>query len=331
MFKNIMVYSYSTAILITIFLGWLGWNGDHIENFFNFLGIYKFSKENYDKSAEVALNLCTSFLGSICTVGAIQYFFEFTKHEKKDFLRFFGRKLLETDFKLVIADRKLKNDNSSNFVYPFHEQIFKSQPNKPPNPSNVCAWVAYDDLVVATSLGRLFGKLFNKELQITLDATIDHLCIFPTISVGLGFTYHTHQLLECGRFENKISIGWTHPTNPSTGEQEKFLTDIFSFDGHIYTKNNSSVRNIALIARIVGNNGYIHFICAGLYAHGTAAAGLFLAEKWHELLKLYDQENKNLDTTNLAVLIEHPNDFSQVVANVNQIKIVSDRYIFVDT
>ena len=65
-----------------------------------------------------------------------------------------------------------------------------------PIPKEVTAWLAYDDILVATKLTNLFVTECNRQGQVSLDSDDVTWMKEPTIAVDLGFTLHTRQLLE---------------------------------------------------------------------------------------------------------------------------------------
>lgn len=60
-----------------------------------------------------------------------------------------------------------------------------------------------------------------------------------------------------------------------------------------------------------GNLDNVHFICAGHTAAGTAAAGNYLAEKWQDMISLYQEADLN---RRLAIVISRPKTFAIVCA-----------------
>jgi hypothetical protein len=236
--------------------------------------------------------------------------------KRKQFVDFFGQSATKQDFKLVFSKREL-NDSAAVFRYPFARQLLFPRLDATdfasvPVPKEVRAWLAYDDMLVATKLSKLFGTACNQQVQVSLDIDDETWTKGPTIAVGLGFTWHTQQLLRAGNLDKKVQVTWVN--GPPVSDAFVFDTVQYSAGGKDY--------DFAIVARVVCEGGHVHFICAGRTAPGTAAAGRYLAEKWEEMANLY--ESRDPETTSLGVLIRHPRTFHDVCSvGLDRISIVA--------
>jgi hypothetical protein len=225
---------------------------------------------------------------------------------EEGFFDFFGGSSKDMDFHLVCSKRTLTNHTSRFFQYPYAERLL-IDPRRvkqrdevlsipwSPLPKEVKGWLAYEDMIVASRMGRLFGEMCGRQVQIDLDKDDDHWADNPTIAIGLGFTWHTRKLLEASGLINVIGIDWS--------EQEP-ITDSFLFDGKPYCDRQDSY-DYALVARVLTGGSNVHFICAGRTAPGTAAAGRYLQERWSYIYKLYAIP-REMNKKSVAVLIKHP-------------------------
>jgi hypothetical protein len=237
---------------------------------------------------------------------------------------FFGGSCKDMDFHLVCSKRILTNHTSRYFEYPYAERLLINpirvkQRDKnlsipwSPLPKGVKGWLAYEDMIVASRMGKLFGEMCGRQVQIDLDKDDDHWADNPTIAVGLGFTWHTRKLLEASGLINVIGIDWS--------EQEP-ITDSFLFDGKPYCDRQDSY-DYALVARVLTGGSNVHFICAGRTAPGTAAAGRYLQERWSDIAKLYVIPQE-MNKKSVAVLIKHPHQIEIVCSGrVDLIEYVS--------
>lgn len=284
-----------------------------------FSGAYGLKVKGLAGLADLALNISAAATGSAFTVFSLESLFQASERRRRQkFVSFFGKTSLEKDFKLICSKRELANPNDGScFKYPLADKLIfpisspqagasTSTVNKDfvqivPTPTDVKAWLAYDDMLVAARMGKLFGAM-GRQVQIALDSDDDSWNESPTIAVGLGFTLHTRTLLSSSGLNKKVAI---------TFPEGKPRTDAIKFNGTEYSCGGEEDDDFALVARVICDGGYVHFICAGRTAPGTAAAGRYLAEKWEEMANLY-ADRYPIDTTSVAVLIKHPRTFEQV-------------------
>jgi hypothetical protein len=269
--------------------------------------------------ADLVLNVSAAAAGSAVTVVSLEKVLSAGERRKKQkFISFFGKRSLDKDFKLICSKRELANPaDGSCFRYPFREKLMfpehppaiTSEPGtdsndtlvNTPNPKDVKAWLAYDDMLIAARMGKLFGSM-GRQVQIALDNDDDNWNESPTIAVGLGFTLHTRKLLASSGLNSKVVVKWTNSSPP---------TDAIFFDGREYSSGDEG-DDFAIVARIICDDEMVHFICAGRTAPGTAAAGRYLAEKWEEIFQIYSEKQKSINTESIAVLIQHPPSFDEV-------------------
>jgi hypothetical protein len=229
-----------------------------------------------------------------------------------DFFDFFGSSARELDFHLVCSLRKLSDHATRCFQYPFGEELLVNPEEVKQRyealgislsaiPEDVLGWLAYEDMIVASRMGRLFGEKCSRQVQIDVDSNNVHWADNPTIAVGLGFTAHTKKLLVASGLIESVRIDVT---------KEEPITDFFKFDGVDYA-NARDDSDYAIVARVICAGSNVHFICAGRSAPGTAAAGRFLQEKWEDLAKLYTTPDQ-MSKKSIAVLIKHPKKIETV-------------------
>jgi hypothetical protein len=231
------------------------------------------------------------------------------------FQGFFGKSCIEKDFHLVCSKRTLSHLASQCFEYPFARDLLinpKAAKDRAkiihdgttlelmPLPNDVKAWLAYEDMIVASRMGRLFGSMCGRQVQIDLDNDEVDWTESPTIAVGLGFTLHTRKLLDASGLNQKVSIEWTDDP----------LTDAINFDGQLYNGAQAD-HDFAIVARVICAGSNIHFICAGRTAPGTAAAGRFLQERWVDIAEKFSS-SEDMAKKSFAVLIKHPPQTQQV-------------------
>jgi hypothetical protein len=285
--------------------------------------------------ADLSLNISAAAAGSAFTVLSLEALFQASERRRKQrFFSFFGKTFLEKEFKLICSRRELSNPNDGScFKYPFAEQLdfpvrsFEAIPSHGltkkdshrivPSPKDVKAWLAYDDMLVAARMGKLFGSM-GRQVQIALDTDDDNWNESPTIAVGLGFTLHTWKLLSASGLIKKVAVIWPQEETPS---------DAIKFNEIEYATNGPEDEDYAFVARVICDGGIVHFICAGRTAPGTAAAGRYLAEKWEEIADLYSSSKQPIDTVSVAVLIKHPPTFERV-RNVRKTEITRIDHAF---
>ncbi|TRU53769.1 MAG: hypothetical protein EWV91_01250 [Microcystis aeruginosa Ma_QC_Ca_00000000_S207] len=158
--------------------------------------------------------------------------------------------------------------------------------------------VVSQDLDAALELAdtfRSFGEEFKTELDyLHLNKDLDKSkeCI---IALGLGFNHVTGKIRDYHRETKLFEIIFPEDT------------DDFRICKEDHPPIISGGKDYALLVRGVKNSGkenLPHFVCAGRTAHGTKAAGIFLATQWKELLSLYEKNRYDLKTHSVAVFLE---------------------------
>jgi hypothetical protein len=126
------------------------------------------------------------------------------------------------------------------------------------------------------------------------------------IAIGLhnGASYKTSRLCSPGFVELKIDGGFDRDKGTKMAN--------FSVLGEDFTQTarfrKDVARSEALVVRTRdGRSGLPYFLCGGHDGQGTAAAGIFLAEKWRNLLELFGVDH-DLDRDSLAVVIGFDHD-----------------------
>ena len=234
---------------------------------------------------------------------------------KNLFQDFFGKSCTEKDFHLICSKRILSHLASQLFEYPYAQHLLinpKAAKERAsvthdgtsleltPLPKDVKAWLAYEDMIVASRMGTLFGSMCGRQVQIDLDSDEDDWADSPTIAVGLGFTWHTRKLLDASGLNEKVSVEWTNDP----------MTDAIRFDGKLYNGAQAD-HDFAVVARVLCAGSNVHFICAGRTAPGTAAAGRYLQERWTDIAEMFSP-SEDMSSKSLAILIKHPPQTQQV-------------------
>jgi len=222
------------------------------------------------------------------------------------FKRLFGEYAYRDDVRLIfpyryIDERKVGEDPFSTY------QEVPSQ-NRPV-PEGVVNWLAAQDIRAAVYVSNTIGEMTGKRTIALHDKDIvadpKDYCI---ISFGLGFTNFTHYVE--GLFGQRLfKVEWV-----DSPKHAGIFTDAFSIKGEVPPIPEGD--DIALLARVVPPRraereaSRVWFVCAGRSAPGTAAAGFFLAYRWNEILRLYQEARKDVTKDSLVVVLRH-RDFQE--------------------
>lgn len=217
------------------------------------------------------------------------------EREELEFTRFFGEEILSGGVALVSGGRTIA-DEHLHYLRPDPELHLPSNAV----PTGVGHWLAESDIRAGGYLSEMFGRKrvpvrYRTAQQVAQDDYRESSSVVP----GLGFNAETVGLLAITKEKPPLfTIDWKKVRG--TGR----VTDTFAISDHPIPEQREGF-DVALIVRIpVGQ--HVHFVAAGRSAHGTAAAGHFLAHKWERLAALYAQHKKQLAAEPLAVVIEHP-------------------------
>jgi hypothetical protein len=205
---------------------------------------------------------------------------------------FWGQAAFRQPVQLVVATRELRGGH-----WKTHAKVPKRA--KPEGPRH---WLAAQDVRAAVHLTNAVSQISGHGIVVLHDheaqSRADTGC---TIALGLGFNQLTYDRMKAFEALYRIKFGRSKQSKLRT-------TDHFSLGkkGRIKPQGGWDV---ALLARVVlpqpdGRRG-VHFICAGRTAHGTAAAGYFLAERWPELANLYRNKHLSLNADSIAVALWH--------------------------
>jgi hypothetical protein len=232
----------------------------------------------------------------ISLVELVPEFFE-RRHDQREqlkFTHFFGAQILSRGVALVSGGRTIADEH-------LHYLRPDAELKLPPNavPAGVGHWLAESDIRAGGHLSEMFGRKgvpvrYRTAQQVAQDDYRES----SSVVLGLGFNAETVGLLAITNEKPPLfTIRWKKVRG--TGR----VTDTFAIGDHPIPEQREGF-DVALIARIpVGQ--HVHFIAAGRSAHGTAAAGHFLAHEWESLAALYARHEKQLATEPLAVVIEH--------------------------
>jgi hypothetical protein len=217
------------------------------------------------------------------------------------FKRLFGEYALRDDVRLVFPYRYIDKRKVSEDPFSTYQEV-PSQSR--PVPEGVVNWLAAQDIRAAVYVSNTIGEMTGNRTIALHDKDIvadpKEYCI---ISFGLGFTNFTHYIE--GLFGQRLfKVEWVvSPKHPD------IFTDAFSIKGEFPPIPEGD--DIALLARVVPPKraareaSKVWFLCAGRSAPGTAAAGFFLAYRWHEIFRLYQTAGKDLLKDSLAVVLRH--------------------------
>lgn len=159
----------------------------------------------------------------------------------------------------------------------------------------------YEDVQAAIAISRECSRM-NAPFEARRDGFQFTGSQKTLVAIGLhnGATYKAQRSCPSGFFEVNTEGGLY------TGQGTKIPN--FTIEGTLY-KQVSILRNQvdqseALIVRTIdAASGLPMFVCGGHDGQGTAAAGVFLAEKWRDLLTLY-RPRHDLQRDALAVVIK---------------------------
>lgn len=177
-------------------------------------------------------------------------------------------------------------------------------------PENVWSWLAEEDIRACSYLATLFATerirfIIGTDSSPSKKGGAELKSI---IALGLGFNEWTNELAKDTQFRLfKVGEGEFKGKFGRTFKTDELIFDGKRIERSELDKSEPVPHDYALIARIVLNpgNGYVHFVCAGRTANGTAAAGHFLATNWKELAGAYKGNYDLMDTHSLAVVIRH--------------------------
>jgi hypothetical protein len=124
-----------------------------------------------------------------------------------------------------------------------------------------------------------------------------------SFSIGLlnGLTSQAFEIIKSDT-EKGIEICNT----PSGDENRPETSSLIMFNGYSYHER--ADLNYAILVRTFlrggGSQPIPRFVCAGIEAAGTAAAGVYLKNHWRDLLKYYEEFGKDLEQDSLAVILQ---------------------------
>ncbi|MFI5387490.1 MAG: TIR domain-containing protein [Fimbriimonadales bacterium] len=189
----------------------------------------------------------------------------------------------------------------------------------------------FDDLRAVNAIVELCGRM-----QVNVVATTDgseqaEIQSLDTISFSIGLLNGlTSQAFEFIARDSENGIAIRHPR--SGDEKRKQTSSVVVFNGYSYPARADESRqlvpppdeerstasthaveershpNFAILVRTFlrggGGQPIPRFVCGGIEAAGTAAAGVYLKNHWKELLKYYEEFGKDLEQDSLAVILQ---------------------------
>jgi Predicted nucleotide-binding protein containing TIR-like domain len=171
-------------------------------------------------------------------------------------------------------------------------------------PGNEHEIAHFDDLRAVNAIVELCGRM-----QVNVVATTDgseqaEIQSLDTISfsIGLlnGLTSQAFKIIasDTGR---GIEI-----VNTRSGDVKRPETNsVIVFNGYKYPER---AENYAILVRtflrLGGMQPIPRWICGGIEASGTAAAGVYLKNNWKDILKYYEEFGKDLEKDSLAIILQ---------------------------
>ncbi len=203
---------------------------------------------------------------------------------------------------MVFADRKLNPKRVTN-GNPW-EYFSQKEIREGATPEGASVWLAIQDVRGSAYLANTIHDITGKHVRFVTDRDFGtEQMNFCVISMGLGFNGVTHRLAK-NFVPSLFDIKW----GPSSKDTTLKLTDFFEIPGMKCQSRNQI--DVALVARVVpppetGRTQKVWFVCAGRTASGTVAAGYFLAERWEQLLNLYETYKKDCKKDSFVAVLEH--------------------------
>jgi len=197
----------------------------------------------------------------------------------------------------------------------------------------------FDDLRAVNAIVELCGRMEMNVVATTDGLEQAEIQSLDTISFSIGLLNGlTSQAFEIIARDTEGRIGLIYSYNPPAyeppeGDEERELTtSVIVFNGQCYPKGSGESRqsnppgeertssaptaadtetpnpNFAIVVRTFlrggGRQSTPRFVCGGIEAPGTAAAGVYLKNHWKELLKYYEEFGKDLEQDSLAVILQ---------------------------
>lgn len=186
----------------------------------------------------------------------------------------------------------------------------------------------FDDLRAVNAIAELCSRMEVKVIATTdgLEQPDIHSANTISFSIGLlnGLTRQAFEIIaEDTRGGIKICRNSRQLGEHSEGAEKREATDsMIEFNGRhyrgdLYPRESSSAPdaddekcnpNFAILVRTFlrggGGQPIPRFVCAGIEAPGTAAAGVYLENQWDELLKYYEDFGMDLEQDSLAVILQ---------------------------
>lgn len=175
----------------------------------------------------------------------------------------------------------------------------------PPRGEDPDQGVVFEDVQAGIAISRLCAQM-DAPFEAHRDG-YQHLHNDKTIvAIGLhnGASYKACRLCPTGFVELKIDGGFEKGNGTKMANFRVCGTDFTQ----IARFRKDIPRSEALVVRTRDTrSGLPYFLCGGHDGQGTAAAGIFLAENWLDLLQLFGADH-HLDRDALAVVIEFDHD-----------------------
>ena len=163
----------------------------------------------------------------------------------------------------------------------------------------------FDDLRAVNAIVELCGRM-----QVNVVATTDgseqaEIQSLDTISFSIGLLNGlTSQAFEIIARDTK---GGIEIRNTMSGDKNRPETSsAIVFNDYSYPER-GDLNNAILVRTFLRGGGgqpIPRFVCGGIEAAGTAAAGVYLKNHWRDLLKYYEEFGKDLEQDSLAVILQ---------------------------
>jgi len=165
----------------------------------------------------------------------------------------------------------------------------------------------FDDLRAVNAIVELCGRMKVNVVATTDGQEQAEIQSLDTISFSIGLLNGlTTQAFEIIARDTDKGIQVINTNTPIEGKERPETSSVIMFNVNSYPER--ADLNYAILVRTFlrrgGGQPIPRFVCAGIEAAGTAAAGVYLKNHWEDLLKYYEEFGKDLEQDSLAVILQ---------------------------